>query len=143
MLDFKNKFRIDNLLIEVVGSWTISLRPVQVTIGSLVLSLNRKCQYLHELTPEEGQELVLAFKVIEALYAKTLQPDKVNYLALMMVDHQVHFHVVPRYEKPISLCDETYVDSNWPGPPDILSTIILSDAQLQALLVELRKVQYK
>ena len=34
---------------------------------------------------------------LDTALAKTFAPDKLNYLMLMMVDPDVHFHVLPRY----------------------------------------------
>lgn len=133
METFNKKFRIEELLIKNSGTWKISLRPAQVTIGSLVLSLTRKCTELSELTREEAQDLQFAFKDVHDLLNKTLQPDKINYLALMMVDYQVHFHVIPRYENNREFNGELYADENWPNPPDVVKTIPFSEEALFAL----------
>src|SRR5690625_6323285 len=90
MDNFKNKFQIKELFITKVGNWNISLRPKQITIGSLILSLNRKCPEMTNLTLEEGKDLVRSFQVIQELMNKSFKPEKLNYLALMMVDQQVH-----------------------------------------------------
>src|SRR5690554_4574115 len=101
MKEFREKFKIESLEIKQVGSWIISLRPKQVTLGSMILSLDRKCPHFSELTAEEGEELSEAFKMLEDLLRSTFSPDKINYLALMMLDEQVHFHVIPRYKEQI------------------------------------------
>lgn len=136
MEEFKTKFNIEELDIKTIGNWTISLRPVQVTLGSLVLSLNRKCATFSELAEREGEELVLAFKEIELLFQKTLKPDKINYLALMMVDEQVHYHVIPRYEKSVNWNGQIFEDKDWPKPPNVLNGIDL--VNLESLLVYLK-----
>ena len=43
MKEFKAKFKVSEYLIRKIGGWNISVRPMQITIGSLVLSLDRKC----------------------------------------------------------------------------------------------------
>ncbi|MBD1432234.1 HIT family protein [Sphingobacterium sp. DN00404] len=133
MEDFKQKFDIVNLTIKTIGSWIISLRPVQVTIGSLVLSLDRACHDIGDLTNSESQELGLAFKAIKEVYAKTFSPDKVNYLLLMMVDKQVHFHVIPRYEREVTFKDQHFRDEHWPKPANVLSTSNFGDQLLMEL----------
>lgn len=130
---FKEKFRIDELLIKRIGNWDISLRPAQVTIGSLVLSLNRECSTLGQMTAEETKELATVFQFVETLYSKTFQPPKVNYLALMMVDHQVHFHVIPRYEQVVNFQRQEYKDLSWPRPVNVLKTLEMSSVALVAL----------
>jgi diadenosine tetraphosphate (Ap4A) HIT family hydrolase len=114
-----NKFKIEKYLITYTETWLISLRPLQPTIGSLVLSVNRKCKAFSDLNENEGSDLIRAFKIIEKLYKNTLKPNKINYLALMMVDEQVHYHVIPRYKSAIQFNKEEYIDKNWPGPPEL------------------------
>ncbi|GAB1452024.1 hypothetical protein MASR2M47_20800 [Draconibacterium sp.] len=114
--DFIEKFKLNEYLIKKVGNWNISLRPQQPTIGSLVLSLDRKCESLAQMSREEGAELAMAFSEIEDMLGRILKPDKMNYLALMMVDKQVHFHVIPRYSQKVVFNNKVFVDSDWPFP---------------------------
>ena len=51
----------------------------------------------------------------QAVLRKRFNYSKINYLMLMMVDPAVHFHVIPRYEHPVSFCDNDYPDAGWPG----------------------------
>ena len=39
---------------------------------------------------------------------------KFNYLALMMYDPEVHFHVIPRYDVPVLFEGCEFVDPDWP-----------------------------
>lgn len=134
MESFKKKFKVEELLITKVGAWNISLRPAQVTIGSLVLSLDRECPVLGGLTIEDASDLGVAFKEIEKIYNETFQPDKINYLALMMVDEQVHFHVIPRYSRPVIFQGQQFPDKNWPMPTDVTDALTLNDTTLLAIL---------
>lgn len=130
---FVEKFKLNELIIKNVGSWIISLRPQQPTIGSLILTLNRKCESLAQITEEEGRQLSNAFTEIERLLNLAFKPDKINYLALMMIDNQVHFHVVPRYNRSILFENQEFEDNKWPGPPT-LETINLGPEQLLKIL---------
>lgn len=123
MKEFSEKFRIEEFKIRQIGSWIISLRPSQVTIGSLILSLNRKSSSFSDLTIKEGEELINAFKEIENIYSYSFKPDKINYLALMMVDDQVHYHVIPRYENFVEFDNNIYTDVDWPKPPEIMNKL--------------------
>lgn len=123
---FIEKFKIKELLIVKVGCWNISLRPAQITLGSLVLSLDRPCREMSGLTEDESRDLGQAFKVIQEILTKAFKPDKINYLALMMVDHQVHFHVIPRYESERPFEGISYVDKDWPKPPNVLEALDLT-----------------
>lgn len=132
-IQFVEKFRLNELTIKNTGSWIISLRPQQPTLGSLILTLNRKCESLSQITIDEGRDLSIAFLAIEKMLNATFKPDKINYLALMMVDNQVHFHVIPRYCKKVIFEDKDYTDSSWPGIPS-LEAIELSSAQFWNIL---------
>jgi len=134
MKDFNEKFQIEKLLIKQIGNWKISLRPKQVTLGSLILSLDRLCPTFSDLTEVEGRDLILAFREIELLFQKTFTPQKVNYLALMMVDEQVHYHVIPRYETDVVWNELVFKDKDWPKPPSILSTLELDEIKLDNLV---------
>ena len=134
---FVEKFNLKELTIKNTGSWIISLRPQQPTLGSLILTLNRKCESLSQITEIEGRELSIAFKDIGKILKSTFNPDKINYLALMMIDSQVHFHVIPRYANKVLLDDNEYKDTNWPGPPS-LEPIELSPKQILSILILLK-----
>ena len=49
---------------------------------------------------------------------KSFDYDVINYLMLMMFDKQVHYHVIPRYEKETEFNHESWVDENYPGIPN-------------------------
>lgn len=112
--DFIEKFQLRKLLIKQIGNWNISVRPQQPTIGSLILSLNRRCESLSQLNTEEGEQISLAFVEIEKMLKNAFAPSLINYLALMLVDHQVHFHVIPRYSNEVVFKNVKYSDKDWP-----------------------------
>jgi|SRR5690625_384756 len=135
---FKEKFRIDELSIQEFKYWIVSLRPKQPTLGSLILSLKRECSSLGELTTTESLEMGEVFKYIENILNKSFKPDKINYLVLMMIDHQVHFHIIPRYKNYRIFNNITFVDKCWPKPPNILLDNS-EELDLTKLLTELKK----
>lgn len=119
MDEFKNKFKIEELLILETEHWIWSLRPVQATLGAGILSLKRECTALSELNQEEFSDLNNIIKGIEITLKKAFNYDIMNYLMLMMVDKQVHYHVIPRYERTIDLAGTSWIDSGWPGVPNL------------------------
>lgn len=119
MDNFKEKFKTDEFLIYESKYWVWSLRPVQATIGSGVLSLKRECPVLSDLNQEEFSDLIDIIKVIERTLKKTFNYDIMNYLMLMMVDKQVHYHVIPRYERSIDFVGISWEDLAWPGVPSL------------------------
>lgn len=116
---FKLKFKIEELIIYETEYWLWSLRPVQSTLGSGILSLKRECLTFGELNQQEFTDLYNVIKVIERTLKKTFNYDIMNYLMLMMVDKQVHYHVIPRYERTIDFAETSWVDSGWPGVPNL------------------------
>jgi len=137
--EFVQKFQINELKIIDFQKWVLSLRPQQSTLGSMVISLKRDCKYLGELTKNETEELAEVFAKTEKLIKQCFNNDKINYLALMMVDEQVHFHVIPRYAKAREFAGVEFLDKNWPKQPDITQSY--SDATtLDKIYNKLRSV---
>ena len=124
--EFAEKFRLGELTVLRTEHWTWSVRPVQTTVGAGILSLNRFATSLGDLREEEGADLSRITPVIEERLRAFSAPDKMNYLALMMVDAHVHFHVIPRYAEPRSLVGHEWVDGAWPGPPALSDNVTLS-----------------
>lgn len=117
--DFRSKFKIEELMIHETEYWLWSLRPVQSTLGAGVLSLKRECSSFGELNQEEFTDLYNIIKVIEKTLKISFKYDIMNYLMLMMVDKQVHYHVIPRYESTIDFDGTSWEDSGWPGVPNL------------------------
>ncbi|WP_367913173.1 adenylyltransferase/cytidyltransferase family protein [Leadbetterella sp. DM7] len=132
-IDFDRKFRIKDLELLNFNYWLLSVRPQQLTIGSLVIALKRSCSNLSDITSEESKELSLVFSKTEKLLKMSFSYNKINYLCLMMVDNQVHFHVFPRYDKPIALDGKSYEDSSWPKPLDLTNVIEEDNIELKVL----------
>lgn len=125
LTDLRDTFQLDELTLKDYAHWTLSLRPGQATVGTMVLSLRRPCEHLGELTAEEGAELAAVFAAVERALDATYRPAKVNYLALMLVDPQVHFHVLPRYDGAREVGSRSFTDGSWPGPPDVTAKLPL------------------
>ena len=118
--------------------WAVLLRPAQVTLGSLVLVCSDPVQRFGAISPGAAAELREAARAIESALGECLHFDKLNYLMLMMVDPDVHFHVIPRYAEPRRYAGAEFRDPCWPGPPDVTRSLTLSDAVREALRADLR-----
>ena len=57
---------------------------------------------------------------------------------LMMVDPNVHFHVIPRYPEPRSWSGIEFPDAGWPGPPQLGASVALSADHIRNLTGELQ-----
>lgn len=97
--------------------WSVLLRPMQVTLGSLVLIAKEAVTALPMLSAAAFDELRSVTADVERSLKQAFDHDKINYLMLMMVDPDVHFHVIPRYRTTRVFGGREFVDPGWPGPP--------------------------
>ena len=97
--------------------WVVLLRPQQATLGALVLAARGEGTRFGDLPAPAFSELHEAIGSIEKMLSATLRYDKINYLMLMMVDPQVHFHVLPRYAGPQNFEGVSFEDPGWPKAP--------------------------
>ena len=130
------KFGYPDTLVKEFGDWVVLLRPKQVTLGSLVLACKGEITRLGQVTPAAFSELATVTSQLEATLDRAFQPDKFNYLLLMMVDKHVHFHVLPRYASARQFMGVNFVDTHWPKAP-VLSATTDVDAQQHQALAEL------
>lgn len=135
--EFRAKFRIAELTLYQSSHWTWSLRPSPATLGAGILSLNRFCTSFAELSADEGADLAAIVKHIDARLQKVFAPDRMNYLMLMMVDRQLHFHVLPRYSTEREAGGLFWSDSDWPKPPTLSA---YSERSNHPALLEIRNL---
>ncbi len=115
--DIRAKFGHPEGEVLATDHWLVVVRPKQVTLGALVLMSRRHVLGLGELRPDEAADLPIAAAALERRLADAFAHDKINYLALMMLDPHLHFHVVPRYAAPRTVAGYEFVDTAWGGPP--------------------------
>lgn len=123
------KFGWPDTLIGETGHWVVLLRPAQVTLGSLVVAAKSDATAFGGLPAECHADLALATRRVEAMLGTAIGYDRINWLMLMMVDPNVHFHVFPRHEGTREACGVSITDTAWPGPPDLKSAATLTDGQ--------------
>ena len=75
---------------------------------------------------------------IEAVLRGFVAYEKINYLMLMMVDPDVHFHVIPRYAGSRNFGALSFADAGWPGPPALEPALALDAATIDSLVARLR-----
>lgn len=117
--EFQKKFKVNENKIYETDYWIWSLRPHQATLGAGILSLKRECATFAELMQEEFTDLNNIIKIIEPTLKISFRYDVINYLMLMMFDKYVHYHILPRYEKPLEILGETWKDESWPAVPQL------------------------
>ena len=113
--------------------WVVLFRDKQVTIGSvIIMSKQLNKESLGDVTVEGWAEFGKVCADVERWLKTAFGAEKFNYLALMMVDAEVHFHVIPRYSKPVRFEGQDFIDPDWPGatkrvamelPSDMLKSI--------------------
>ena len=104
-------------LIKEYTHWCVLLRPVQVTLGSLVLACKDPAQRFSAITADAFAEQATVVADIERVLGEFMQFEKMNYMMLMMVDPDVHYHVLPRYEGSRSHGGSEFLDAGWPALP--------------------------
>ena len=133
------KFGWPRTLLREFEHWVVLARPAQPTLGSLVLAAKSDAQAFSELPAAAHAELASVTAAIEGALRKAVGYSKINYLMLMMVDHEVHFHVIPRYEGRREWNGITFPDAGWPKVPDLGAAVALNDADLDALVAWLKE----
>jgi diadenosine tetraphosphate (Ap4A) HIT family hydrolase len=133
------KFGYPETLVREFERWAVVLRPKQVTLGSLVLVCKEPVTALGAVSRNGFSELAEVTRQVEDTLQRTFHYDKINYLLLMMVDPDVHFHVLPRYAEPRRFRDVEFTDASWPGPPDLAAVNATSPETSRAILERLRK----
>lgn len=113
------KFGAPQTIIRSFQHWSVLLRPAQATLGALVLAAHEPVQAFSQLSPASFAELHSVTGQIESALAKAFHYDKINYLMLMMVDPDVHFHVIPRYAQPTPFAGMEFIDAGWPAMPNL------------------------
>ena len=132
------KFGYPDTLIRKWDHWVVLVRPAQVTLGSLVLAATSDATAYSDLPDEAFAEQAEAVRAIEAALRQFCKYERLNYLMLMMVDPNVHFHVLPRYSEPRSWGGSELQDAGWPGPPQLKEAVDLSPQQIDSMREQLK-----
>ena len=117
--------------------WTVLLRPRQPTFGSLVLVCREPVHAFAEVSAQGFAELGGMVRGVEAVLRAFVAYERINYLMLMMVDPDVHFHVLPRYATLREFAGISCSDPGWPGPPRLDHVNAITPAVAETLLARL------
>ncbi|GEQ99471.1 HIT family protein [Iodidimonas gelatinilytica] len=99
--------------------WAVTLRPAQTTLGALVVICKEEATAFSGISKDAALEFHQIVSAVERTLLTCFHNDKINWLMLMMVDPQVHFHVIPRYEGVRQFQGQSFADPGWPGVPDL------------------------
>lgn len=132
------KFGYPDTLVRAYAHWVVLLRPAQATLGALVLASTEDARSLSDVSKAGFEELAVVTRALESALASSFGYDKLNYLLLMMVDPDVHFHVLPRHAATKTFSGVAFDDPGFPGPPRLDHGVAV-DADTAAALVETLK----
>jgi diadenosine tetraphosphate (Ap4A) HIT family hydrolase len=138
LTDFRATFRLDELTVVEGDHWVVSVRPGQLTLGSMVVSSRTGLLDFVDLDAAASEELGRAFGEVERLARELLGAVRVNFVALMMKDPVIHFHALPRFDATVERYGRTWEDADWPGPPTF-GPAPTEDDVLAALVGDLRE----
>jgi diadenosine tetraphosphate (Ap4A) HIT family hydrolase len=133
------KFGHPETLVAAYDNWVVLVRPQQATLGSLVLVCTEAATAFSHISPVAFGELGQTVRDIEATLGAAFNYDKINYLMLMMVDPNVHFHVLPRYGEERSFEGMRFADPGWPRLPDLAKWPDLQPAALASIRDHLKQ----
>lgn len=141
-------FGYPDTLIREYDHWCVLLRPAQVTLGSLVLACKDPAQKFSEISAQAFTEQAQVVQDIERVLAQFVSFEKMNYMMLMMVDPDVHYHVLPRYGAPrrfeeaqnAALSALEFVDVGWPALPALAEPTVTTPEQNAELVAHLQSI---
>jgi diadenosine tetraphosphate (Ap4A) HIT family hydrolase len=137
--DTMRKFGYPRTTLIETDRWVVLARPQQPTLGALVLACREPVKQLSDVSAEAYAEMkTLVGRIERGLKAKFAY-DKINYLCLMMVDPDVHFHVIPRYATLREFEGASFPDAGWPAIPVLGQFPPLSEAQFDKLVATLKQ----
>ncbi|OYX02408.1 MAG: HIT family protein [Caulobacter vibrioides] len=119
--------------------WLVLVRPKQPTFGSLVLVCKDAVQAFSDVSPAAFADLQVAVAGIERLLKSQVDYEKINYLMLMMVDKDVHFHVLPRYAGVRTDEGVAFPDAGWPAAPALGTAVELAPDAVERLAARFAK----
>ena len=131
------RFGYPDTLIREYDHWLVLLRELQPTLGSLILCEKSDATEFANISTKSFLEMNVVIGDIERALKAAFSYEKINYLMLMMVDPNVHFHVIPRYSQPRSACGLTIPDPGWPALPQLGVAHELDSTEREALLAHI------
>jgi diadenosine tetraphosphate (Ap4A) HIT family hydrolase len=102
-----------------------------------MLVLNRHCESVLELTPDEWMQLRTEVRDAELGLDRLFRPDRYNLMFLMNLDRHVHLHIVPRYTTARTYAGEDFLDRDY-GSLATTAARRMSDEWLNGLVGDLR-----
>lgn len=107
----------DKFILATTKYWRIYFANNQNYPGRCIIPLLRHCESLSDVTPPEMEELHHIIAVIEKIWREELGAVNFNWGCLMNTAYRqhpyiphVHFHCIPRYDKPFHTSEGDFTD---------------------------------
>jgi diadenosine tetraphosphate (Ap4A) HIT family hydrolase len=114
------KFRPSDLACREFRNWLVVVRQKQVTLGSCVFLVKRPVSSVAQLNTDELSEFADVASWFETATRNLFAAEQFNYVAAMMKNTYVHFHVFPRYSTLIVRYGIEWHDYSWPNVVEFL-----------------------
>jgi len=132
------KFGYPQGLVAETPYWAVLVRPQQVTLGSLVVVCREPATAFGQISAEAFADLRTVMASVETVLKDFVSYEKINHLMLMMVDPDVHFHVIPRYQGTRQFEALEIPDAGWPAVPALSTAVTPPPAVLDRIVQTLR-----
>ena len=121
-------------LVREYAHWVVLVRPKQVTKGALVMVCREDARSFGAISAGAFAEHERVIRDIERGLKAFCGFDKINHLMLMMVDKEVHYHVLPRYAEGKTFEGVDFPDPGWPAAPYLGAGPVLQGDRLAAMV---------
>ena len=136
----------DQYILLVTNHWCVYLANNQNYPGRCIIPLRRHCSTLAELTEREWLDFHKLVKALETIWREELGATNFNWTCLMnggyasrpYIPH-VHFHFIPRYDKPFETSDGAFVDTRFGNHYELSADYQLGAEDRSALCKRLRE----
>jgi diadenosine tetraphosphate (Ap4A) HIT family hydrolase len=103
-----------DLIIKQFDSWELYLHENQSYLGRCYLWYKKDEPIdMFDLDTKPLNELYNITNKIKKALTSSFQPDNYNYASLNNITRHLHFHIVPRYERPVTFNNHIFDDKNW------------------------------
>lgn len=134
------KFGYPATVVAETAHWSVQVRGAQATLGALVVVCKEPALAFSAISAGAHADLGPVVGRVERCLRKAFDYDKINWLMLMMVDPEVHFHVLPRYAAGRAFGGLDFTDPGWPAAPALAHANPLGPTTLSDLVAHLQRV---
>lgn len=125
--------------------WNVELGPNQAYVGRAFVTLLTHKGSLSELNNEEWADFEELVRRLEHAYRAAFGADPLNWSCLMNNAYQekpfnphVHWHLIPRYEKPVEVAGLVFADDGFGHIFDPAKERLVDDQTIQAITEKLK-----